>query len=339
MTNNLFKKAIVFTDIHWGLKNNSVVHNNDCDQFINWVIETAKKEGCETGLFLGDWHNHRASINIQTLQYSLRALEKLSKAFDQFFFIPGNHDLYYREKRDIHSIEWASHLPNIHICNDWFQSGDVVIAPWLVGDDYKKITKMSAAYMFGHFELPHFKMNAMVEMPDHGQTKIEHFDGYGSVFSGHFHMRQEQKNIHYIGNCFPHNFADAGDSNRGCMILDWGKKPEYRAWLNQPLYLVTKLSTLIDQSKNLLKENMHVRVELDIDISYEEATFIKNTFINQFNVREMALIPIKTNQVSTDMAPGNIKFESVDQIVIDQISNIESEFYDSKLLLKIYQTL
>jgi hypothetical protein len=29
----------------------------------------------------------------------------------------------------------------------------------------------------------------------------------------------------------------------------------------------------------------------------------------------------------------------VDQIVVDQLSNIESEFYDSKLLLKIYQTL
>jgi hypothetical protein len=29
----------------------------------------------------------------------------------------------------------------------------------------------------------------------------------------------------------------------------------------------------------------------------------------------------------------------VDQIVTDQLTNIESEFYDNKLLLKIYQTL
>jgi hypothetical protein len=39
------------------------------------------------------------------------------------------------------------------------------------------------------------------------------------------------------------------------------------------------------------------------------------------------------------MAPGDVKFESVDQIVTDQLTNIESEFYDNKLLLKIYQTL
>ena len=41
----------------------------------------------------------------------------------------------------------------------------------------------------------------------------------------------------------------------------------------------------------------------------------------------------------TDMAPGEVKFESVDQIVTDQLTNIESEFYDPKLLLKIYQNL
>ena len=91
---NLFKKVAVCTDIHWGLKSNSLVHNRDCEAFIDWFIAKAKEEGCETGMFLGDWHNHRASINLQTLQFSVQALEKLSAAFDKFYFIPGNHDLY-----------------------------------------------------------------------------------------------------------------------------------------------------------------------------------------------------------------------------------------------------
>jgi hypothetical protein len=51
------------------------------------------------------------------------------------------------------------------------------------------------------------------------------------------------------------------------------------------------------------------------------------------------LIPIKNNSVDADMAPGDIKFESVDQIVTDQLTNIDSKFYDPKLLLKIYQNL
>jgi hypothetical protein len=336
---NLFRKTAVCTDIHFGLKSNSLVHNQDCSAFIDWFIETAQANGCETGMFLGDWHHHRAALNLQTMSYSLRSLEKLSAAFSQFFFIPGNHDLYYRDKRDIHGVDWARHIPNIHICNDWFQEGDVIIAPWLVGDDHKRIQKLSAKYMFGHFELPHFKMNAMVEMPDHGEIKVENFGGFESVFSGHFHLRQQKRNINYIGNCFPHNFADAGDANRGMMILEWGKTPEYHAWPGQPLYRVLKLSEVIDHAPDLLAANMHVRVQLDIDISYEEANFIKDTFVKDYNLREMALIPVKNTAADTDMAPGEIKFESVDQIVTDQITNIESDFYDPKLLLKIYQNL
>ena len=136
---NLFKKAAVFTDIHFGLKSNSQLHNEDCLNFIKWATTKAQEEGCETALFLGDWHNNRASINIVTLNYSLRALEHLNDNFERVYFIPGNHDLYYRDKRDIQSVEWARHLPNITIVNDWFDLGDVVIAPWLVGDDHKRI--------------------------------------------------------------------------------------------------------------------------------------------------------------------------------------------------------
>lgn len=336
---NLFKKTAVCTDIHFGLKSNSLTHNQDCEDFIDWFIATAKEQGCETGMFLGDWHHHRAAINLQTLHFSLRSLQKLSAAFNNFYFIPGNHDLYYRDKRDIHGAEWAQHLPNIHVVNDWFKEGDVIIAPWLVGDDHKRIQKMSAKYMFGHFELPHFKMNAMVEMPDHGEIKVEHFTGIESVYSGHFHLRQKKNNINYIGNCFPHNFADAGDANRGMMVLEWGKEEQYYAWPGQPQYRVLKLSQVIDNAPALLVPNMHVRVELDIDISYEEANFIKETFIKDYKLREMALLSVKSTAVDLDLSPGEIKFESVDQIVTDQITNIESEFYDPKLLLKIYQSL
>jgi DNA repair exonuclease SbcCD nuclease subunit len=336
---SLFRKVAVCTDIHFGLKSNSMVHNQDCSDFIDWFIATARANGCETGMFLGDWSHQRAALNMQTLQYSLRSLEKLSAAFDRFYFIPGNHDLYYRDKRDIYSTEWARHIPNIQIVNDWFQDGDVVIAPWLVGDDHKQIPKMTAKYMFGHFELPHFKMNAMVEMPDHGEVQVESFGGFDKVFSGHFHLRQQKKNIHYIGNCFPHNYADAGDADRGMMILEWGQPEQYYAWPGQPLYRVVKLSEAIDNGANIFVPNMHVRVELDIDISYEEANFIKETFVREHHLREMALIPAKKNDVNTDLAPGDVHFESVDQIVTDQITNIESEFYDNALLLKIYQSL
>jgi DNA repair exonuclease SbcCD nuclease subunit len=307
--------------------------------FVKWATARARELGCETAMFLGDWHNNRASLNIVTLNYSLRALEHLNDNFERVYFIPGNHDLYYRDKRDIQSVEWARHLPRVEICNDWFDSGGVVIAPWLVGDDHRRLARMSGKYMFGHFELPGYLMNAMIEMPDHGEIKREDLSGFEHVFTGHFHKRQTKNNITYIGNAFPHNYADAGDDQRGLTVLEWGSAPEFHAWPDQPTYRVYGLANLIDNAGSLLKPKMHVRVNLDIEISYEEANFIKETFIDQYNLREMALIPNKLAGVEEDLAPGEVKFESVDQIVIDQLTNIESEFYDNRLLLKIYQTL
>ena len=336
---NLFHKAAIFTDIHFGLKSNSQLHNEDCLAFVKWASAKAQEEGCETCIFLGDWHNNRASLNLVTLNYSLRALEHLNDSFQNVYFIPGNHDLYYRDKRDIQSVEWAKHLPNVHICNDWVSSGDVVIAPWLVADDHRRLPKLKGKYLFGHFELPGYLMNAMVAMPDHGEFAADSLHGFEHVFSGHFHKRQTKNNVTYIGNAFPHNYADASDDERGLTILEWGKAPEYYAWPDQPTYRVYGLANLIDNAANLLKPKMHVRVNLDIEISYEEANFIKETYISDYRLREMSLIPNKSSGVGEDLAPGDVKFESVDQIVTDQITNIESEFYDNKLLLKIYQSL
>ena len=336
---NLFRKAAVFTDIHFGLKSNSVQHNEDCLNFVKWATAKARSEGCETCLFLGDWHNNRASLNIVTLNYSLRALEHMNDNFENVYFIPGNHDLYYRDKRDIQSVEWAKHLPRVQICNDWFSSGDVVIAPWLVADDHKRIPKLKGRYMFGHFELPHFYMNAMVQMPDHGEVKREQFSHFDHVFSGHFHKRQTYKNITYIGNCFPHNYADSGDDDRGLCVIEWGKDPVYFAWPDQPTYRVLGLGTILNQADTVLKPGMHVRVNIDIDISYEEATFIKETFLVSHKLREITLIPQKNTELNEYQIQGNIEFESVDQIVTNQLTAITSETYNNTLLLDIYRNL
>jgi UDP-2,3-diacylglucosamine pyrophosphatase LpxH len=336
---NLFKRAICFTDIHFGLKGNSVTHNEDCLNFVKWAIALGRERGCDTAIFLGDWHNNRSSINVLTLNYSLEAIEALSKGFDRVHFIPGNHDLYYRDRRDTQSVSWARNVPNINIVNNFYTEGDVTIVPWLVGEDWKRLQKDASKYMFGHFELPNFYMNAMVKMPEVGEVRAGHFQGVENVFSGHFHKRQTDRNITYMGNCFPHNYADAGDDERGAMILAWGQEPEFVAWPDAPQYRILGLASLIDNADELLKPKSHVRVNIDIDISYEEANFIKETFVGKYQLRELSLIPAKNEEHAVDLAPGEIKFESVDQIVSNQLTNIESDFYDPNLLIQIYREL
>ena len=334
---NLFERAACFTDIHYGLKQNSRQHLKDCHDYVEWFIAEAKARGCETCIFLGDWHHHRASINIATMNATIRDLKKLNDAFNKVYFILGNHDLYYREKRDLNSIEFARDLDNFVMIDEHFLEGNVSIIPWLVGDEHKKLNKIDCKYMFGHFELPYFKMNAMVEMPDHGGITASDISNPEYVFSGHFHARQYKGNIHYIGNAFPHNYADAGDNERGAMFLTWGEEPIYVDWPDCPKYIMMGLRELLEDPAKHLDANTHARVKLDVPISYEEANFIRETFAKQFNVRELQLIPIKEEEEAFDGV--EVEFESVDQIVISQLETIDSQIVDKEKLIELYREI
>ena len=327
------------TDLHVGLKSNSQVHLQDCEEFVDWFITEAKSAGCETAIFMGDWHHNRNSINLITLDTSIRCLEKLGAAFDQFFWFPGNHDLFYKDKRDIHSSAFGKHIPGVTVVGSVQTIDDVTLVPWLVGEEWKNISKTKSKYMFGHFELPLFYMNAMVQMPDHGELQASHFQYQDYVFSGHFHKRQSQGKVHYIGNAFPHNFADTWDDERGMMVMEWGSEPEFINWPECPKFRTLKLSKLIDEQDTIIKSKMYLKVNLDIDISYEEANFLKETFMANKDIREISLIQEKISLDTTTDDTPDASFESVDQIVLEQLVSISSEQFDQKILLEIYNNL
>jgi hypothetical protein len=182
-------------------------------------------------------------------------------------------------------------------------------------------------------------MNAMVQMPDHGEIQSEDFNNCGTVFSGHFHKRQEKGNVAYIGNAFGHNYSDAWDDARGVTIIDWGKPHEYVEWPDAPKYRTIKISQLLDGPDQYLSPKTYARITLDIDISYEEANFVKETFIEQYQLRELSLIPNKNIGNLDQETVGEINFESVDTIVTSQLTQVESESYDSNLLMDIYRNL
>ena len=176
-------------------------------------------------------------------------------------------------------------------------------------------------------------------MPDHGELQAEHFKHQDYVFSGHFHKRQQRGKIVYIGNAFPHNFADNWDDERGMMVLEWGGEPEFINWPDCPKYRVVKLSDLIDQKDSIMKSKMHLRVNLDIDISYEEANFIKEEFNKNYDIREISLTQDKSNLDGIIEESQDAKFESVDQIVTEQLLSINSDQYNINTLLEIYNEL
>ena len=333
----MFKKVACFTDIHFGLKNNSRIHNIDCEQFVEWFCETATTQNCDTCIFLGDWHHNRATINVSTMNYTVANIDKLSRSFEKVYLIMGNHDLYYREKREINSVPFAHMWDNVIIVNDFYEEDDVTILPWLVEQEWRKMKKIKSRYIFGHFELGGFKMNAMVDMPDFGGLKPEHFVNQEYVFSGHFHKRQKRGKVHYIGNAFPHNFADVWDAERGMMVLEHGGKPEYINWDYAPRYVTLPLSDLLANPQQYLIPKTNAKIVMDLDINYEESVFIRETLVQEYNVRDIALVNAEREEIIS--SNEDISFETVDEIVMKELTSIQSEILDTELLVGIYNQL
>jgi hypothetical protein len=340
MIDPLFKKVATLTDVHFGRHGNSFQANQDNLNFIEWFIDEAKTWGAERCIMLGDWHDSRHSLHVSTMNYSLRAMQMLNDAFEVVHWIPGNHDLFYRDKRDVSSIEFAKHLPNIQIVRKPTTVAGVTFLPWLVGDEARKLKSIKSRYMFGHLELGGFLMNAKVEMPE-TETGItaKEFVNQDYVFSGHFHIRQQKGRVVYTGNIMPFNFSDNWDQDRGMMLLEWGKEPEFRAWPCQPLFRTMRLSELLDKPQALLRPGMTARVAMDIDISYEEAQLIKDTFITDYGLRKLELAPQTKSSVDNQEFSGEVIYQTVDQIVVDGLLSIDSVGLKAEKLVEIYKSL
>lgn len=343
----LFDKVVTFTDIHLGLKNNSKEHNEDCMNFVKFMIKEAHEKGIKTCIFMGDYFHNRSNVNISTLNYGLEIMKLLNTNFDKTYFIVGNHDMYHKNKRDVTSINMAQAFDNIHFVNKIETIDDCTFIPFMIDDEYTQLPTLSSKYVFGHLELPGYLLNKMVEMPHHGKETEESFSGCEYVFSGHFHKRQSKitpkgTKILYTGNCFPHNFSDTWDDARGIMILEHGKDPYFVQWEDAPKYRTFTLSDLLSDPSYYIQDNVIAKVQVDIPVTMDEISFIRELFCTIHKVREFNVVTNRKalmEEIGENSVDHTDSTETVDEIVLKQISEIDSPMFEKELLMQIYMSL
>lgn len=342
----LFDKAVTFTDIHLGLKNNSKEHNEDCLKFIKFMIREAISKDIKVCVFMGDFFHNRSNVNISTLNYGLEIMKLLDQNFEKTYFLVGNHDMYHKNKREVTSINMAEAFENIHFINEMETIDDCTFIPFMIDDEYTRLPSLRSKYVFGHLELPGYLLNKMVEMPNHGKETEDSFSGCEYVFSGHFHKRQSKitpkgTKILYTGNCFPHNFSDTWDDARGIMILEHGKDPYFVAWEDAPKYRTFTLSELLSDPSYYIQDNVIAKVQVDIPVSMDEISFIRELFCTVNNVREFNVVTNRKAllEETAGSTESTEETETVDEIVLKQISEIDSPMFDKNLLMQIYTSL
>lgn len=338
------RRAAVFTDIHWGCKNNSDQHNQDCLDYIHWFCKNVRSNNCDHIMFLGDWFENRSAINVSTLNYSYTGAKAINDLGIPVFFVVGNHDLYHRHSRELSSTAHFAEFDNFVMIQEPTILNEVetspLICPYLFHHEYPSLSQYTnVKTWWGHFEFKGFVVTGYSITMKTGPSHTD-FIGPTYIFSGHFHKRQSSGNVVYVGNTFPTNFSDAGDTDRGMMVYDHiSEKILFLNWEQCPSYVDTTLTRLLEGSV-VLPANARVKCTIDVAISFEECSTIKNQFVDKFNLREFVPEETVSSSVITDSngvvdeLSGNI-----DDLIIQMLNSVQADRIDNNILIEQYMRL
>ena len=107
-------KTLIFTDIHFGLKGNSVSRLNIAVKAIKCILDEVKKQDIKNIIFGGDLLHERVAINVNTMNVVIKCVEALAKHCKVFLII-GNHDTHFKNSVDVNSLNMFKHTDNVTI--------------------------------------------------------------------------------------------------------------------------------------------------------------------------------------------------------------------------------
>jgi DNA repair exonuclease SbcCD nuclease subunit len=291
MTNVPITKTASFTDIHFGKRNNSIQHNQDCLDFIEWFCQKVKEEGDVSHVvFLGDFFENRNAVNVLTMDYAHAGLKKLDELGIPILLLVGNHDLHHRENRKVFSTKVFNEVKNVQVISEpLVYDKDTLLCPFMFKTEYPSLAQYSKhKYWYGHFEFRNFLVTGTSRLMEHGPDHTQ-FAAQKYIFSGHYHKRQCRDNVIFMGNTFPMDFGDADDHERGMMICNHKTEEVYfYDWDQAPCFFKTKLSDVVE-GRWEPRAKARVRCLLDMEITYSEAQVLKEEFVKAFGLRKFSI--------------------------------------------------
>lgn len=319
---------------------------------MDWFCELARTtKGVDCIGFLGDWHESRSNLHIDTLNLTYQLTKKLNDIGLPVYFVVGNHDLFNKHNRDTHSCVFFNMLSNFIVIDQPVIrpefDGNALFSPYLFHDEYDtKLLGQSAQHLLGHFEFKDFVITGYNVKMDSGPDCTQLHE-YKKILSGHFHKRQKTRNVEYIGNTFCTSFADANDIQRGACVYEFDKaKTTYINWTEGPQYIKTTLSELSEGKVDaVLTEKTFVRCIADTKITYEEHALLKDTFLKEYGVRAISIEEDKATakQILAETLPGITNDElaksTTDELVHKMLSQLTVDGINNKTLVELYKSL
>lgn len=272
------RKIWLIADTHFGYKGDDDEILNDCIGYFEDVVIPIMEKEVKPGdimIHLGDVFDNRATIGLNTICRVISLFEKFSEIFNDIRITVGNHDIFKKSSNDITSINMLKHIPNVKVYYtpqvEVIDGKTCLFNPWIEDPERERevLSGVNVDYIFGHLEINGSQVSnrSGVKINVAGGVQGDDFKT-AQVYAGHIHIRQDKKNIHYVGNPYHKDRGDR-DNTKGITVLDIKSgKTRFIENTVSPKFLKENIYDLLNVTVGELKERWkNNRVELHMKSS------------------------------------------------------------------------
>lgn len=218
-------KHILISDLHFDVSNGSEeVFNQQIKLFNEQIFPYMRENNINSIIQTGDITDNRTKISLN-IQHRLK--EELFDVLEEYnytmFTILGNHDIFYKTNLSIYSMEIfeKAYKDNLKVIRTPTILNKLLLVPWLCTKEdeenmFNTVNSFNPKGVIGHFEISNFYVSKTYKA-EHGINSSCFKDI--KVFSGHYHLKQEEGNIFYIGTPYQTSWTDYSEQ-KGFYILD-----------------------------------------------------------------------------------------------------------------------
>lgn len=269
------RKIWLIADTHFGYKGDDEEWLDDyAGYFEDVLIPLMKKEAGKDDILVhcGDVFDNRSILGLNTINRVISIFEKFSEIFSDIRITVGNHDMLKKSSTYTTSVNILKYIPHVKVYYtpqvDVIDGKTILFNPWIEDPEkeHEVLTGVNVDYVFGHLEIGGSLMSnrSGVKVKLGSGVKKSDFKN-AQVYAGHIHIKQDDKNIHYIGNPY---HKDRGDREnvKGITVLDI-KTGETRFIENttSPRFMKESIYDIMNLTVGDLKERWNNnRIELHI---------------------------------------------------------------------------
>lgn len=342
-------KIAFISDIHFGVRNNSELYLEIIKNFFTkTLIKTLQDYKITDVRILGDLFDCRNNINVRTLNVVLDIFDwyQLNHPEIKFKILLGNHDIYYKNRIDVNSVNVLRNFYNVSIINkvtiENIKNKSIITYPWMISNSneslhFLNIPDSDKKYdlCLGHFEVKGFEISKGIV--DIDNLDIKFFRNYKKVFTGHYHLKNTLENISYLGCPYQLDWGDYGD-DKGINIWDLEKEEHiFVKNENSPEFIKIQIDDIQNKNLQLLKRIKGNHIKFVINKKMDDSWIIKARA--KIESMEPLTFEVENNIIETTIDDSDLDLSKINDpfnLLMECVNNIGIDKDIDKNELKAY---